>query len=624
MRGWAFTLLVACGGGAVTPPDDASIDASTPEAQAEAEASAPDASAIIDARVADILAKMTLAEKVGQMTLPSYSFLASDQDVVTYALGGLLAGGGDAPGTATPSEWLALTTKYRALAKTTRLGIPLVFGIDAVHGNGKMYGATMLPHDIGLGCANDPDLVRRAFAITASESLAAGFSWIYSPELDVGLDERWGRTYESFGEDTALVSSMATGAVNGYASSIGMLSCAKHALGAGGTTWGTGVKGGIDQGDTQVSEQTMRAVHLPPFKSAIDAGVMSIMISYSSWNGSKMSSSSKWLTDVIKGELGFRGFLVSDWGALNQLPGTIAQRVAAGIDAGLDMIMVPDDYVGFEKTLTDAINASAIPMTRIDDAVTRILRAKITSGVYDATEPSSSGLASIGSAANRAVAREAVSKSLVLLKNDGVLPLKKNVHVHLAGKGGDDLGIQSGGWTLGWQGSSGLDLGGGQTIRAALSAVLGKNGGTLTYSANGTNATGASVGVVVVHELPYAEYLGDTTNPSLSNTADANVYDGTSQTAIANMTAANIPLVLVLVTGRPIRIESLLPSFGAVVAAWLPGSEGGGGVADALFGDVPIHGRLSKSWPKDATVLPIDHSQSSYDPLFAFGFGLDL
>ncbi len=622
MRRWALALcFLACGSPSAQPDDAAVVDAGASDADAAAPLDAgPDANAIIDARVAQILAQMTLAEKVGQMTLPAYTYLASDADVATYFLGGLLAGGGDAPGTASPQDWYALTTKYRAIAKTTRLGIPILFGIDAVHGNGKMYGATIMPHDIGLGCAGDPDLVRRAFAITAAESLAAGFTWIYSPELDVGLDERWGRTYESFGEDPTLVSSMATGAVNGYAT-LGILSCAKHAVGAGGTTWGTGKDGGIDQGDVQVSEQTMRAMHLPPFKAAIDAGVMSIMVSYSSWNGQKMSSSSKWLTDVIKGELGFRGFLVSDWAAIDQLPGTRAEQIATSIGAGLDMIMLPDDYVGFEAALTQAVSTNAIPMSRIDDAVTRILRAKITSGAFDAAVPPESGLAAIGSAQNRAVAREAVAKSLVLLKNDGVLPLAKNAHVHLAGKGADDFGIQSGGWTLGWQGATGLDLGGGETIRTAFASVASQNGGTLTYSASGTGGAGASVGVVVVHELPYAEFLGDTTNPTFSNTTDANVYDGTAQTVIANMKAANIPLVLVLLTGRPIRIESLLGSFSAVVAAWLPGSEGEG-ITDALFGDRAFQGKLSKSWPKDATVLPIDHSQTSYAPLFAYGYGL--
>jgi len=637
-------LALGCGGSGDASPSDAAApdvtnsdakddareaidaidaDATTADGLADAPIDAPDWSAI-DAKAAALVAEMTLAEKAGQMTLVDYEALAGDDDVSTLALGGLLASGNDAPGGNTPADWLALTTRMRAEAAKSRLAIPILFGVDAVHGNAKVKGATVFPHDIGFGCANDADLVRRAESVAASEVLALGIDWTFSPDADVSLDERWGRTYESFSEDTTLVSNMVSAAVGGYQNA-GLLACAKHALGAGGTSWGTGVDGGIDQGDAEIDEATMRAVHLPPFAAAIDAGALSIMVSYSSWNGTKMSASAKWLTDVIKGELGFRGFLVSDYAALGQLPGTPREQAATAINAGIDMVMLPSGHRALIDDIQALVSAGTVPQARVDDAVTRILRAKIAMGLFEAKTPSASGLSVVGSAANRAVAREAVSKSLVLLKNDGgLLPLSKSTRVHVAGRAASDLGIQCGGWTLGWQGSAGVDataLGGGETILDAMRAAVSSDGGEVTYSADGTGASGASVGVVVLGELPYAEYFGDTSDPSFSNASSPTIYDGTAASVVANMVAAKIPLVLVLVTGRPIRLESMLPSFSAVVAAWLPGSEGGG-VSDALFGDARFTAKLSHSWPKDSTTLPIHRGLSPYDPLFPFGFGL--
>ncbi len=585
----------------------------------------------VEARVNALVDQMTLDEKVGQMTQVGFTFLASSDDITTYALGSVLAGGDDAPSGNTPSDWLAMTAGYRAKAAATRLMIPLLFGIDAVHGNAKVKGATVFPHGIGMGCSRDTDLLTKAQAITAAEALAMGISWVFSPDVDVGRDERWGRTYESYGEDPTLVSGMAAAAVRGYqGATLGapgtVLACAKHALGAGGTTWGTGVDGGIDQGDVGLDEASMRAIHLPPFQAAIGAGAMSIMVSYSSIQHAKMSASSKWLTDVIKGELGFRGFLVSDWGAIYQLPGTRQQAAAAAINAGIDMVMVPDDYVGFITDVKALVGNATIPQTRIDDAVRRILRAKVLAGLFDAAPPDGGALATVGSDAHRAVARQAARESLVLLKNDSaLLPLSKSARIHVAGSGGNDLGIQAGGWTLGWQGSAGVDagaFGGGTTIVEALRNAAASPS-LVTYSVDGKGAasSGATVGVVVLSENPYAEYHGDTNDPSFDNASSPTIYDGTAAATLANMTAAKIPLVLLLLTGRPIRIESLLPKFGAVVAAWLPGSEGAG-VADVVYGDANFVGTLSKSWPKDTTALPIVHDQTAYDPLFAYGFGL--
>ena len=642
-------LVVACGDNSATPASDSS-DAGTVSDATLDDAQAPDGhfamtgdaaidvpvgppapdEAVIGARVDALLAQMTLDEKVGQMTQAGYKFLTSIDDLSTMSIGSLLAGGGDAPGVNQPQDWLNLTATFRAKAAASRLKIPLLFGIDAVHGNAKVRGATVFPHNIGMGCSRDPDIVRRSEAVTAAEVRAIGAQWTFSPDLDVGRDERWGRTYESYGEDPALVSLMGAAAVNGYQgvgvwAPGGVLACAKHALGAGGTTWGTGVDGGIDEGDTQLSEADMRAIHLPPYKAAIDAGVQTIMVSYSSWNGAKMSGSAKWLTQVIKGELGFKGFLISDYGALYQLPGTHQAQIVASINAGMDMVMVPQNYVEFISDVKAGVASGAIAQSRVDDATRRILRVKILMGLLDAPEPDASGIASVGSSEHRAIAREAVSKSLVLLKNDNAtLPLSKTAHFHIAGLGANDLGIQSGGWTLGWQGKAGIDataMGGGTTILDAFRSAVASPSTQISYSADGTGAPPGSIGIVVVHELPYAEMLGDTPDPSLNYVAKTNIYDGTSAGVIANMTASNIPLVLVVISGRPIRIESLLPKFNAVVAAWLPGSEGAG-ITDVLFGDKPFTGKLSKSWPKDGTQFPLTHDQPNYAPLFPFGFGL--
>ena len=622
---------------------DATVPA-PPDASPEASAS-PDTPAV-EMRVAGLLGQMTLDEKVGQMIMVDYSALASLDDISTYFLGALLPSADEAPADNAPQAWLDLASSFRAKAQATRLGIPLIVGIDAVHGDAKVAGATVFPHDIGLGCTRDPALVTAVEQATAAEVRAMGFTMVFSPDSDVGQDERWGRTYESFGEDPALASQMVTAAVSGYqepyqepssvsgeAGSPGpsaLLACPKHCLGAGGTTWGTGVMGGIDQGDAQISEAEMRAVHLPPFKAAIDAGAMAIMVSYSSFNGAKMSSSSHWLTDVIKGELGFSGLLLSDFDAIRQLPGTSQQQDAAAINAGLDMIMMSNGHADFVSDVKALIAAGTIPMARIDDAVTRILRAKVIGGLFDVKAPAASGLSTVGSAAHRQIARRAVQESLVLLKNDaGVLPLSKAAHVVVAGPAASDLGVQSGGWTLGWQGvtQTAATPIAGTTLLAAMQAAA-SSPALVTYSWDGSTVpSGTSVGVVFLYENPYAEFEGDTDDPDFTNTSMAQdpsghiIYDGLAAGIVDKMTAAKIPLVLVLVTGRPVRIESYLAKFDAVVAAWLPGSAGEG-VADVLYGDARFSGTLSKSWPRDATTLPISSLQSGGNPLFPYGFGL--
>jgi beta-glucosidase len=603
----------------------------------------------VENKVSSLLAQMSLAQKIGQMVMVDYSSLGSQEDVTTYGLGALLASGGESPGNNEPQDWLDLTNQYRAQAATSPLAIPLIFGIDAVHGTAKVKGATVFPHGIAMGATRDANLVMQEEEITASEILAMGLTMSFSPDSDVGQDARWGRTYESFGETPTLVSQMVAAAVKGYeqprlGAPTALLACPKHVLGAGGTTWGTGVDGGIDQGDTELTEAEMRAVHLPPFQAAIDAGAMALMVSYSSWNGTKMSASTQWLTDVIKTELGFKGFLLSDYNAIAQLPGTSQQQEAAAINAGLDMVMMSNPatspgapaptpvYEGFISDVQSLVTAGTIAQTRIDDAVTRILRAKVIAGLFDAPTPDGSALASIGSPAHRQVARQAVRESLVLLQNNGnVLPLSKSANIFVAGPGADDVGVQSGGWTLGWQGvtnvsptagaSSGI---GGTSILAGLKAA---SSGVVTFSADGTGIpSNAAVAIAVFYENPYAEYMGDTTDPNFTNTSKSQnpegntIYDGYAATILGNLTGTKVPRVLILVTGRPVRIESYLSTFDAVVAAWLPGSEGEG-VADVLFGDNFV-GTLPKSWPTDTTVLPISSLQSGTEPLFAYDFGL--
>jgi beta-glucosidase len=618
------------------PADPDAGDATAAGANAAgAEASVGADTPSVEARVSALLAQMTLDEKVGQMIMVDYGSLASLDDITTYALGALLPSGDEAPADNAPQAWLDLTGSFRPKARATRLGIPLIVGIDAVHGNAKVAGATVFPHDIALGCTRDPALVTAVEQATAEEVRALGFTMVFSPDADVGQDERWGRTYESFGEDPSLASPMVAAALSGYqgpgaAAPSSLLACPKHFVGAGGTSWGTGVMGGIDQGDAQITEADVRAVHLPPFKAAIDAGAMAMMVSYSSLNGTKMSANSHWLTDVVKGELGFSGFLLSDFDAIRQLSGSSQEQDAAAINAGLDMIMMSNGYADFAGDVKALVAAGTIPTARIDDAVTRILRAKIIAGLFDSSAPDAGGLAAVGSAAHRSIARRAVRESLVLLKNDGaLLPLPRSARVVMAGPGANDVGVQSGGWTLGWQGVTRAASAaiGGTTIFAGMQAAA-SSPGLVTYSWDGSSVPpGTTAGVVVLYENPYAEFEGDTTDPAFSNTSTSQdpsghvIYDGLADGIVATMSAAKIPLVLVLVTGRPVRIESYLPKFAAVVAAWLPGSEGEG-VADVLYGDAKFSGVLSKSWPRDATTLPLSSLQSGASPLFAYGTGL--
>jgi beta-glucosidase len=553
--------------------------------------------------IESLLGQMTLEEKIGQMTQAERGSLLSPSEVATYFIGSVLSGGGSAPPDSSPAGWAVFYDSLQTAALSTRLKIPIVYGIDAVHGHNNVRGAVIFPHNIGLGCTRSAALVERVTRATAEEVAATGLDWTFSPCIAVARDIRWGRTYESFGETPELVSDMAAAAVRGYQPTI--LACAKHYLADGGTA------GGVDQGDAQISEATLRAIHLPGYRAAVGAGVGSVMASFSSWNGLKMHGNRYLLTDVLKGELGFTGFIVSDWAAIDQLPGDYATEIATSINAGVDMAMVPNRHAEFFNTLRADVQSGRVPISRIDDAVRRILRQKVALNLFEKPLSDRSLVSQVGSDAHRQVAREAVHQSLVLLKNGGLLPLSKMTpRIHVAGRNADDIGNQCGGWTITWQGSSGAITPGTTILQGIRSAVQG--GATVTYSRDGSGAGGASVGVVVIGETPYAEGLGDRTDLSLGS-ADIQ--------AVRAVKRAGIPTVVVLVSGRPLIIDSILGDADAIVAAWLPGTEGEG-VADVLFGDYAPSGKLSHSWPRSNGQIPINWGDAGYNPLFPYGYGL--
>jgi beta-glucosidase len=577
--------------------------------------------------VESILAQMTLAEKIGQMTQADHEFLRDPSEIAELFLGSLLSGGSSDPADGNSLEaWTEMYEAYQRVALETRLRIPILYGVDAVHGHSNVLGAVIFPHNIGLGATRDPALVRRIAEITGQEMRATGIQWNFAPAVSVPRDERWGRTYEGFSEDPALVAEMGVAAVQGYQRGdlrhpLAVLATAKHYLGDGGTMPGTSTLGdstGLDQGDMPLPEAEMRRIHLHPYPAAVAAGVGTIMPSYSSWNGQKISGDRYLLTDVLKGEFGFEGFLISDFNAIQQLDPDFKRAVELSINAGMDMAMIPRDYRRFIEALTELVEEGSVPESRIDDAVRRILRVKAAMGLLDDdVDPFAdrSLHATFGSAEHRATAREAVRKSLVLLKNDGAtLPLGRGAgrgRIHVAGQAADDIGIQCGGWTIDWQGGRGEITPGGTTILAGIRAAAGP-GAAVTYSVDGAGAEGAEVAIVVIGEEPYAEYEGDRLDLSL---------DPDQVALVRRVADAGVPVVVVLLSGRPMILDAVLDRADALVAAWLPGTEGAG-VADVLFGHHPPTGRLSFTWPRSMEQIPLNVGDPDYDPLFPFGFGL--
>jgi beta-glucosidase len=647
-----------------------------------------DASVIAE-KVSNILDQMTLAEKVGQMTQVDLRMFDDINDIKTYHIGSVLSGGSGAPKNNTPKDWLDMVNGFQKIAMGNRLAIPIIYGVDAVHGHNNLLGATVYPHNIALGAANDADLVFRVNKATAIEVAATGIHWTFSPCVAVPQDPRWGRFYEGFGQTSVIVNGLTTAAVNGYQAllkDIGgkqVAACAKHFVGDGGTIWGSGTEVDgihsylIDQGDVQLDDAALRELHLPPYERAIAADVKTIMVSFSSLRGEKCHGSNFLINDLLKEDLGFKGFVVSDWGGINQIPGDYKSDVINGINAGIDMVMVPGirqgdssyaknkHYKTFIKYLIDAVNEGSVSIARIDDAVSRILKVKMEIGLFDNPFIDDAYLDQIGSLKHRALAREAVQKSTILLKNMGSLPMSKNETITVVGSAANNLGIQNGGWTTDWQGiftpdfafldynadgkltskeyysqlkkvyeskfeknnwtanfkeidleNDGIvlpeDFTGfmqnrvlqpsGTTILEGLSQVAPD--ANVTYSPNATTIAEGSVVLAVVGEYPYAEGYGDDGDISL-NLADQEILN--------RVIASGNPLIVLMISGRPLLVHDIVDEFDAFVASFLPGMAGEG-IADVLFGDTQPKAKLNFIWPKSSDGLGV---------LYELGSGLD-
>jgi beta-glucosidase len=595
----------------------------------------------IEAAITELLSQMTLEQKVGQMVQAEIQAITPAQ-VKQFHIGSVLNGGGSWPGAnknSTAADWVALADAYYDASTDTTgapgefLGIPVIWGTDAVHGHSNVIGATLFPHNIGLGAANDPDLIEQIARITAKEVVVTGIDWTFAPTLAVVRDDRWGRTYEGYSEDPAIVRAYGGRIVEGLQGDPAVATelfgdghvaaTAKHFVGDGGTDRG------VDQGNNLATEEELRDIHAQGYLSAIEAGAQAVMASFSSWQGLKMHGNRYLLTDILKGKFQFDGLVVGDWNGHGQVTGCSDTNCPAAINAGVDLIMVPYDWQAFITNTIAAVEAGEIPMSRIDDAVTRILRVKMRLGLLGPKKtkgkPSTRAFAGqaelLAAADHRTVAREAVRKSLVLLKNKGgVLPLDKNIDVLVAGKTADNIPNQSGGWTLTWQGdrNTNADFPNATSIFAGIQQAVTAAEGTATLSADGSAAAPSfDAAIVVIGELPYAEGLGDinqfeTLEHAVLHPEDLEVIERIRTQAPA------VPIVTVFVAGRPLYVNKELNRSDAFVAAWLPGSEGGG-VADVLFGDFDFTGKLSYSWPGADCQTPLNNSDEA---LFSLGFGL--
>lgn len=590
-----------------------------------------------------LLSRMTLQQKIGQMILTE-RMSVTPADIKNYHLGGVLSCGGSSPGKNRPADWVEMNDAYWAASMSTdtmRLAIPLLYGVDAIHGNANIKGATIFPHNIGLGAAHEPGLVRKVADITAREVLAAGIDWTFAPNLAVARNISWGRTYESFSEETAAVSSYASEIVQGLQDDLGtngIVACAKHWVGDGGTTHG------INQGETTLDEEELRRVHIAPYRNAIEAGVLTVMVSFNSWNGNKCHGHQHLVSGILKDELQFDGFVISDWDGIDYLSEDYHKAVSLAVNAGIDMFMISEQWREFASHLKRHVKRGSVSMKRIDDAVLRILRVKYAFGLFEKARPSErfwSNHESFGGKEHRAVAREAVRKSLVLLKNEGpVLPLDKHARILVAGKNAHDRGNQCGGFSVTWQG-----LAGNEHVEGATSAWEGIRqvapNAVLSTDEFGADADPGlhDAAIVLIGEKPYAEGLGDVRSgdhviveAGSQIKGSMNVlepYGSTLELAklhpedlhtIKNIADKDIPVVVVLISGRPLVINRELDLSSAFVAAWLPGSEGRG-IADVLFGDFDFQGRLSFSWPgNNEDISAINHEDCH--PLFPCGYGM--
>jgi len=603
----------------------------------------PARDASIEERAAKILAKMSVPEKVGQMIQPELKYI-TPAEVKKFHIGSVLNGGGTTPNNdkfATVADWANLAEQfYQASMDESdgNVGIPLIWGSDAIHGNNNVYGMTLFPHNIGLGAAGDSELLYRVGQTTAMEVVVTGVDWTFGPTVAVVRDIRWGRTYESYSEDPKIVREYAREMVRGIQGNDvapgvykarNVVATAKHFLGDGGTTQG------IDRGDTAVSEKELVDIHAAGYISALDGNVLTTMASFNSWNGKKLHGHKYLMTDILKGRMGFDGFVVSDWNGHMQVPGCTVEQCADAINAGIDLLMVPSDWKALLANTIKAVDKGEIPMSRVDDAVTRILRVKLIAGLFDAgpvlKREHVGDLSLVGHADHREVAREAVRKSLVLLKNNaGVLPLSPKANILVAGDGANNIGKQAGGWTLSWQGTGNTneDFPGATSIWDGIKSSVEAAGGTALLSEDGSYqaddfASGKpDVAVVVYGEDPYAEWHGDISNIEYQYGSQNKDID-----LLKSLKAKGIPVVSVFITGRPLFTNRELNASDAFVVAWLPGSEGNG-VAQVLMRNADdqvqndFSGKLSFSWPKNVTQAVLNVGDDSYDPLFAYGYGL--
>ncbi|MAZ86909.1 MAG: beta-glucosidase [Cellvibrionaceae bacterium] len=586
----------------------------------------------LEARVATLLSQMSIEEKVGQLIQPEIKYITPEQ-VKEFHIGSVLNGGGTAPNNdkfAPVSEWVALADAYYTASKEgNSAGVPLIWGSDAVHGHNNVVGATLFPHNIGLGAARDEDLIRRIGVATAKEVAVTGIDWTFAPTVAVVRDDRWGRTYESYSEDPAVVKRYAKAMVEGLQgegdSVLGaeqVVATAKHFLGDGGTYRG------IDRSDTRVSEDELRDIHAAGFIAALESGVQTVMASFNSWNGVKMHGNPYLLTQVLKERMGFDGFVVGDWNGHRQVPGCTVTSCAQAINAGLDMFMVPSDWQELYVNTLQQARDGVISAERLDDAVTRILRVKVRAGLMDkglvSERSMSAQLNVMGGDDHRRLAREAVRKSLVLLKNNQqLLPLKPQMNVLVAGDGAHDIGKQSGGWTLSWQGTGNKveDFPGAQSIFEGIEATVDDAGGKAVLSVDGSFSDKPDVAIVVIGEEPYAEWHGDVASIEYQHGRKKDLQ------LLQSLQQQNIPVVTVFLSGRPLWINKELNQSDAFVAAWLPGSEGAG-IADVLFTDAEAKvrhdfvGKLSFTWPQFVHQTVLNLGDENYQPLFEYGYGL--
>ena len=636
-RGGALLAALVLALGACKGDDKAAAPATAADANPWPQVAWPLAEdAALEQRITDLIATLTVEEKVGQLVQGDIASITPD-DVRKYRLGSILAGGNSDPGgryDASPAEWLALADAFYEASMDTSQGgkaIPIIFGIDAVHGQSNIVGATLFPHNIGLGATRNPDLLRRIGEITALETRATGMEWAFAPTVAVPQDDRWGRSYEGYSESPEIVASYAGAMVEGLQGKVGtpgfldgrhVIASVKHFLGDGGTT------DGKDQGDTKISEADLVRIHGAGYPPAIAAGAQTVMASFNSVNGEKMHGNKPYLTDALKGRMQFGGFVVGDWNGHGQVKGCANTDCPATINAGLDMAMASDSWKGFYETTLAAVKAGTISQARLDDAVRRILRVKFRLGLFEAGKPSTRAVggqfALLGAPEHRAVARQAVRESLVLLKNaGGVLPLSPKQRILVAGDGANDVGKQAGGWTLNWQGTGTTrkDFPNADTIYEGIAQQAKAAGGEAILAIDGKYTQKPDVAVVVFGENPYAEFQGDLQTLLYKPGDDSDLQ------LIKRLKAEGIPVVAVFLSGRPLWMNREINAADAFVAAWLPGSEGAG-IADVLLrkadGGVQhdFKGKLSFSWPRTAVQYANNVGQEGYDPLFAFGHGL--